>query len=574
MTITAPSTLNNARPSVGSTVVSRSVVQHAFGIVVPLALVALGYWSVRNVDASRSGPLGIVEVLPVSFYMVTFALAFSFVLQLRTRHIRNVVLSVHLIALIALLHGVMSWIEGSPRFPVTYTHLGLIEYIQRTNETLPSLDARMSWPGFFAMSALINNVVGVNSSYIFTLWAPLVFNLAYAPLVFSLAQTVSSDRRVPWMACWLFFSVSWVGQDYFSPQAVNFLFYLAFMNIVLHFFRSDRAAFPKILHGMASCMNRLARRVFRSESMHPGGAPMLVATSSQRALLVVGLIVIYAASVVSHQLTPFFLLFDLVLLVALRRVALRGFPTLMIVVVFGYISFGAVGFWSGHLKEVFGSIGQVSAVAEQNVGAKVGQQTNHVYVIYGRLALTASLWMIAGLGLINRLRRGRTDIFVIVGFLSPFLVLASQSYGGEAILRVFLFSLPFAAVLAVLAVLPSDAAKLNGMRTGVIVVVASLLVPAFMLARFGNEQYEYVAKNEYVAAQKLREIAPVGSQLIGVSPNINWRISGEGLYTFSLANDITPYDDPNQIYQAVASKGTRATYMFLYAFATSTDCLE
>ena len=378
-----------------------------------------------------------------------------------------------------------------------------------------------------------------------------------------MARAISNDRRIPWIATWLFFSITWVGQDYFSPQAVNFLFFLAFMNILLHFFRTDRAALPRGLSGAGSRVRALAQWTLRIKDLRPGGAAVQATSTIQRALLIVTLLTIYAASVFSHQLTPFFLLLEVIVLVALRRVALRGFPLLMGVIVFTYISFGAVAFWSGHFDDVFGGFGQVGAVAEQNVGAKVGQPTNHVYVIYGRLALTAALWTVAAYGLFRRLRRGRTDIAAMVGFLAPFLVLAGQSYGGEAILRVFLFSLPFAAILAVLALLPTEAVKLNGLRAGLIVVIASLLVPAFMLTRFGNEQYEYVTKNEYVAAQKLREIVPVGSQLVGISTNTPWRISGEGLYSFSMARGIAPYDDPNKVYQAVALKGTRSSYLFI-----------
>ena len=75
-------------------------------------------------------------------------------------------------------------------------------------------------------SGMLDKVAGINTAYQLTLWAPLLFNLCYAPLVFSLARTMTEDKRVPWIATWLFFSVSWVGQDYFSPQGVNFIFFL------------------------------------------------------------------------------------------------------------------------------------------------------------------------------------------------------------------------------------------------------------------------------------------------------------------------------------------------------------
>jgi hypothetical protein len=562
VTTAATTSLDEPQIIAGST--AARVAHNVFGGVVPLLLTAIGYWSVRNANVDHAGGLGLIQVLPTVFFGVTFALALSFVSYLRAQRTHTVVLILHVVALIFLFDGVVSWIEEAPRFPVTYVHIGFIEYIQRTNHTLPSLDARMSWPAFFAMGAMLDKVAGIGNAYSMTLWAPLLFNLIYAPLVFSLARTITSDQRVVWLSTWLYFSISWVGQDYYSPQAVNFILFLSFMTILLTFFRSDRAAFPRGLRGLSSRISSLVQWVLRVPSLRPGGNGIFPTTTSQRAVLVVALFVLFAASVVSHQLTPFFMLFEVTALVIMRRTALRGFPLLMFVVVFGYISYGAIGFWSGHLSDMFGGLGQVSSVASQNVGAKVQQgHSNHVIVIYGRLALTAALWIVAITGLLRRLRRGLTDIFVMVGFLAPFLVLGGQSYGGEAILRVFLFSLPFAAVLAVLALLPTDAVKFNRTRAVVVVLVAALLAPVFMLARFGNEQFEYVSKDEYAGAQKLYQIAPVGSELVGIDQNIAWGIAGSGQYDFSIASNLEPFNDPNRIYQSVASHGTVSTYLYI-----------
>lgn len=511
---------------------SKRVARSIAGVLVPTLLLLAGYAIVAGVDAADSGVLGLIDALPPAYFAITGLLALSFVLHVRSDRTAWPVLVAHVIALVFLLHGVVSFIEQNPRFPTAYTHLGLIEYIQRTDSTLTSLDARMSWPGFFATSALLNEIAGVDSSFPFLLWASMVMNLAFAPLLWSIARSATDDRRVPWIATWLFFTVSWVGQDYFAPQAVNFLLFLAFVAVLLRAFRSDNKPLPSVMRRPGNLIERVILRVLRSPKLRPGGSSLLVTGTTQRALLVGTLLVIYAASVVSHQLTPFFLLLVCTALAVLRRTQLRGLPLLLTAGVFTWISYGAVDFWSGHLDEIFGGFGQVSGTVEQNVSSRVARvESDHVWVIYIRLALSLLVWVLAGLGILRRLRTGRTDISLLVCFVAPFLVLAGQSYGGEALLRVFLFCLPFAATFAALALLP-DHQRMGALRTGLAVVVLAGLVPAFFVARFGNEQFEYIADNEVAAVDQLFDVAPPGSSLLVVDAAAPWLVQGRDQYDF------------------------------------------
>jgi hypothetical protein len=490
------------------------------GILLPVLLVIGGYASIDGADASESGPLGLIEVMNPAYFAFIGLLAVSFIWHMRSKTLDAFVLSMHIVALIFLFHGAVSWIEQVPRFPVVYTHVGLTEYIQRTGETLPTLDARMNWPGFFTTAALLDEVAGVDSIYPWLLWAPLVQNLFYAPLLFSITRTASTDVRVPWIALYLYFSLSWVGQDYFSPQALNFLFFLAFVAIVLRCFRTDRAALPRPIRRIGNGVGQIVGKVLRVPSFQPGGAPILATTTAQRALLVFALAVIYAASVMSHQLTPVFLLLFVTALVVLRRTVLRGFPLLMAVLFFSYISYGAIGYWSGHIDQMFGGFGQLGGIFKDNVGSKVEVESSHVYVIYARFLLAAGVWALTAWGLIRRLRAGRVDLALLVGFIVPFFVLGGQTYGGEVILRVFLMSLPFAAIFITFALLPTEKLKLNITRSVVFVLACTLLGPTFMLTRYGNEAFEYVSKNDYEGALELSRLAPSGSNMISIDGNV------------------------------------------------------
>lgn len=494
------------------------------GVLTPLVLCGFALLTVRHVDPGQADSLGLFDVMPFTYYGIIGLLSASFMLRLRRRNIDVLAMSAHVLVLIFLLHGIVSVIEGFPRFPAAYTHQGLTEYIQRTNNTLPMLDARMNWPAFFLASAVLRNIADLPDLIPILLWAPLVYNLMYAPAIYSLARALSRDVRTPWLTLWLYFSVSWVGQDYYSPQASAFLLFLVFMTLLIRYFRSDHAEFPAFIQRITNRFTPFLLRIANNHELLPGPAPVVPTTSGQRAALVMALVALYAASVMSHQLTPVFMLLEVTALVILRRTALRGFHTLMIVLFFGYISFGAIGFWSGHLQDMFGGIGSLGSTINENVGARVERSTLHNYVIKGRLLFAAVIWLIAVIGLYRRVRAGRSDLVALVGLAAPFLVLGGQSYGGEAGLRVFLFSLPFAAVLCTFALLPLASTRFSPWKVSVAILAAILIIPAFFITRFGNEQFEYITKNEYRGIVKMYALIPEDATLIGVSGNNPWKI--------------------------------------------------
>src|SRR5262249_20653985 len=156
------------------------------------------------------------------------------------------------------------------------------------------------------------------------------------------SRTASNDKRVAWFATWIFFSTSWVGQDYFAPQAINFLFFLGFMAIALRYFRTEHLPYPKLIDPFQRVASWIVRRVVQvpllwknnPSSLEPGGSNLLPADRRGRTLLLLAMLVIFGAMVVSHQLTPFFVLLDLGILAILARTKLRTLPLLLIIILF------------------------------------------------------------------------------------------------------------------------------------------------------------------------------------------------------------------------------------------------
>jgi hypothetical protein len=100
----------------------------------------------------------------------------------------------------------------------------------------------------------------------------------------------------------------------------------------------------------------------------------------------------------------------------------------------------------------------------------------------------------------------------------PVVAAAIQNYGGEMIIRVFLFTLPMASILLarVLLAVPRRTLSLA------VPAMALAITPAFLLARFGNEAFEMVSEADYQAVQVLYENATDRSLLVTDNSFLPW----------------------------------------------------
>ena len=85
---------------------------------------------------------------------------------------------------------------------------------------------------------------------------------------------------------------------------------------------------------------------------------------------------------------------------------------------------------------------------------------------YAARILSAFLWLLALVCAFRRSRSGNSVLVPLGLFFAPFLIIFGQEYGGEAIYRVFLFSLPWAACLAAVALAASARWTWWATRTG------------------------------------------------------------------------------------------------------------
>jgi hypothetical protein len=483
-----------------------------------VAAVALWAVSLRSVDVARMNDLGLVSVLTPMTGIALLLLSISFAMGLTLRPHATAVLVVQVVALIVMLFAVTAIVEPAARFSVSWRHAGIIEVLTRTGQIDPEIDAYFSWPGFFALGAFLTQAAGLASAIDLTPWAPLAFNLMYMPAVLLILRAGTSNPRVIWAGTWIFFVGNWIGQDYFSPQGLAYFLYLLIVGLLLTLFRA------------APQQGRIASW-FRPTD-EPDG-PRL--RPFQRAALMSIVLLLFATTVYSHQLTPFAVIGIVIVLVFARRISAIGLPVVMLVLLGTWLSYMAVTYLGGHINQLISRIGNVDTTVAANLTDRFKGSPLHLAVLTVRSLTTIAIFSLAGVGAVDRFIRGRRDLTWPLLAAAPFGLLLLQDYGGEMLLRVYLFSLPFAAFLAAHAIVGIGRAE--RVRHAVPVAAAIvLLLAGFMISRYGNERMDMTTTAEVQGMQQLYQIAPQGALLVAVSDNAFWKFTGYELYHYAIVN--------------------------------------
>ncbi|MEV7439276.1 lipopolysaccharide biosynthesis protein [Streptomyces griseoviridis] len=457
-----------------------------------LAAALLLYWvpaaRLGEADLDRMGGLGLISVLPLPTLAGAALLVLVFGALLRLGREHRALLLVTLLATVLSLHALPAVIETQPRFATAWQHLGFLDYIDRTGSAVPDLDARWSWPGFFAVAAFVARACGVTDLTEVIRWWPTLIELLYLAPLFLLTRSLRASWRARWTGVWVFALSSWVGQDYFSPQGFTYLLYLAFVAVLLVWFRAPRVVWTRT---------------------RPGELEVEPTERRQQAVLLAVVIGLFAASVPAHQLTPFVMLGVLTVLVMLRRSELRGLPLLFTVLVVGWLGFMAEPYWSGHFDDLFGGLGGVGGNVSSSVSGRIeGGSSTHKLVLYARVLLAGAVMASACWGWLRRRHHRYREVSLPVLTFVPFLGFGMQSYGGEMALRVFMFALPGAALLSGLALFPrtgvtaeerdKDRVSLAPLAA---VLAGLLLMGGFLVARWGNEAFERIRPGEVTAME-------------------------------------------------------------------------
>lgn len=426
----------DAEPEVDRTPGSRIALWPWLALVVAAILWVVG---LTLTDSDDLGQWGLLPAFPVAWYL-SVALAFVVVLVglLSKRRRRGLVAS-SMALLVVVLFASANLVEDAPRLPWVYKHIAVTNYIQANGSVNPAIDLYNRWPGFFSFSAWLGSATGVHEAATQARWAEIFFALIDALLVLGIARAVSRHRRFAWTAVLVFTLGNWVGQNYYSPQAFAFMFYLAATLLAL----SALAGEPRrVMRWAEGILAKPALRLKRAVVTERIGIRV---SRRGRWFAIAAVLVLQGLVVASHQLTPYVAILALLPLFVLGYLrpfwvglAVFALPVLYLLPNLDYVQqhFG--------LFSSFDPLANATTASVSSVGVSEAASLQS----HGVVLLTGVVVLLAFAGFVRRLLNGHIRTTLVVAWLSiaPILTLLGQSYGGEGKFRVFLFGLPFYAM--------------------------------------------------------------------------------------------------------------------------------
>ncbi len=355
------------------------------------------------------------------------------------------------------------------------TSCNMVKFIPTSTSTKPGRGCFQPSPGSLAWGG-IHNPLDVAR-----LWPPLIDLLELFTVRYFAGRLLGNNYRA-WLAATLFMLSAAFNLDYFSPQAISLFLALALYSVVVPVVNSD---------GVVMVPYKLP--VWR--------------------IIVVGLLSV--AISVTHQITPYFVVASLAVLVIFRLLRPRwvAFVPLAPAAAWAIYNYPA---WKGYFS--FSGIGNVLANIA-TPGARISGQHPDIVLKISTVALAAGPFVVGVLAVITVLRnRTRLNIALITCAASAGTIVLATDYGQEGLYRTTLFALPWLAVVAV-----GKGRQSISRHTYVVVALLALLVTTFVFANFALDGWNVVRPSEIQAEQDFELSAPSGSVLISLgaasSPN-------------------------------------------------------
>jgi hypothetical protein len=479
-----------------------------------LLAVAATLWivSIGAVRLDDMAGLGLLDALPVTYFEAIAIVTLGFVFAIAQERANPALLWVYVLALIWLLHGTTPLLYDEPRYGWTYKHLGAINLIAATGQAHRGVDIYMNWPGFFALNAWFTSVTGLPPIR-YAAWAQVFFAVANVLALRFALNGLTSDDRLLWRATWLFVLGNWVGEEYLAPQALGFVLSLVVLGVCLRGTPSGSAR---------PFERRWRRRLDATGTRLGAGAvdpcPREAVLPSRERLVVGGLC--YLAVVVSHQLSPVMAITGAMAIWLLTRRVRVWVPLGMLAIEIGWVAL-AWPYIEGRFGLSFNPFALPGGHFERSTALP-----GFAWVTRASFALSAALSVLAVAGLVRRVRSGHWDLAGIGLIAAATSVILGQDYGGEIMLRVYLFGLPWLAFFAAAALAPVGRAQRWSLRSHWrLAVTTAALTALILVCYFGSELQNRFDHDDVAIGVWYEEHAPPGSLLLFVAPNVPNRLT-------------------------------------------------
>ncbi|MEO7127067.1 MAG: hypothetical protein ABI382_13535 [Nakamurella sp.] len=374
-----------------------------------------------------------------------------------------------LVAYITIVRLPVVLLSAVPIYSWTYKHLGVIDYIAVNGTVAHGVDIYSGWPGFFALVAWFSQLSGVSALQL-AHWFPYGYHLLLALATFGLGRAFGASTRVALVVVFIAECVNWAGQDYLSPQAFAYLLAVAVLALLLCSKRTPIAAWIAIP--------------------------------------------VFMAAVVSHQLTPYWLIAIVLILGLTGHIRPRYIGVVLAVLAVAYLLLnrGALG-----PNPLFSNLDPVANAQSNSVGAgSAGYSFTGLTAKFSAVALWGSSALVAANSLIRKRSLRTPTVCAAVIAFSSFYLLAVQNYGGEAIYRVFLFSIPGCALL--LAPVLTAAVDRTRFRLTVAALITVTVGMASLQSFYGAWFTNLVLPDSYAASVRAYRVNSPPALFLSIAP--------------------------------------------------------
>jgi hypothetical protein len=462
-----------------------------------VVLFALWLWSLTDVQLEKTSGWGLLPALPPAWYAAFAGTMLLYLWALLSRRRLGLGLAAVHVVLVALLFGTTALVYEAPRYPWTYKHIGVVDYLLEHGTPDRSIDIYMNFPGFFYLAAGLHQATGIPVEEL-ARWAQPFHALVAAAAVYWVVGGLSTARRVRYGAMLIYTLGDWIGQNYFAPQALAFPVVLFVLGGMLRSVPPGKEGFR---------FERLAARFPTAPDVDLPRPSTFWRSRPGAALLVLGFV--YVA--VSHPLSPLLLLAQATAICVLLRPARPWLPVLFLAIEEGWLSLAWPFLHTTYDLFEFG----LHNVTPPQV-AVTEPLPGYTTALWAAPLLMAVIALLTAWGSIAAFfwrRRPARVIVPLVLAAVPLVLVLGQPYGNEGIFRAYLFALPWMAFVVALQIFDEQHPWTPERRLFAWVAVVAVAVLA-LPANFAGEMSYRVAASDVAADVWFEGETPKGSVLL------------------------------------------------------------
>jgi hypothetical protein len=442
---------------------------------------------ILTTNTARLGPYGLITALSPAFILGLALLVISTGIEFAQPRLSEIRLGLHAAVLVVMLYGTAALVYPEGRYTWLYKTVGVVQYVNEHESLDKSIDIYQNWPGFFALAGWFDKVAGVSSPLDYAKWTQVVFELAAIPLLYTIYRALSLRPWHCWFAIMLYTASNWIGQDYFSPQGLSTLLSLGIMATV-------------------------ARWMFvvTPEKGRPTGSASIRVRRSLP--FIVTILLLFFVVTATHELTPYILTIQIAALAVcgLARPRIVAFAVGAVTIAYLIPNFTYVNSHFGLIASIGNFFSNVRPPSSSGYPVLPLPKSTRI-LNYCADALCMGIWTLAVVGAWRHRKARRIVLALLLLIFSPALVLLGGAYGNEGVLRVYLFSLPWAAALASCAMAPVRTENSKTSRSPFRVIVPlAVAVALFFPSFYGYDESNIMTSDEVSTLLNFQETAEPG----------------------------------------------------------------